>query len=425
MPQKLLTPQQCKEAKCPSDKNFIRLRESGGLYLEVTKSGGKYWRVKYTFNGHENRHSIGVYPAISLEEARAKTAEAKGLLKQGQDPNHVKKLQKREHHYPDGQTFKEAALEWHKTKASSWSDSHAKKTLRQMERDLFPWIGNRLMKDIKGTEILYALRMVEDRGAIETADRELMICRQVWEYVALDGIEDATRGVKSKLKPYRGNKRPAIVEPSRFAELLRAIEGYKGTTTVRLALKLAPILFQRPGNLRTMQWAHLDLENGVWTIPSKDMKRERWEKENGEDHLVPLPLQAVEILSELKRYTGNFKYVFPGEKSVHNPMSDGAIQNALNTMGFKGEHCGHGFRASGRTMLDEQLGKDWRHLEAQLAHAVKDANGRSYNRTQFFKQRSEMLQDWADYLDKLRANTYSAAKPDQSQSIEPADGRLA
>jgi len=320
-----------------------------------------------------------------------------------QDPAHVKKMQKRDRQRAIGQTFKEVALEWHKVKKPSWSESHGLRTLRLMERDLFPFIGERPMKDIMGSEILFALRKVEERGAIETADRGLMLCRQIWEYVALDGITDATRGIKSKLKPYRGKNLPAILDPKRFAQLLRAIDGYKGTPIVRSALRLSPILFQRPFNLRTMQWSHLNLQEGVWTIPSAEMKREKYEKENGDDHLVPLPSQAIEILNEVKRYTGNGKYVFRGERSAASPMSDGTINRAIRTLGFGDEQVAHGFRASGRTMLDEVLNKDWRHIEAQLAHTVKDANGTSYNRTQFIKQRMEIMQDWANYLDTIKA----------------------
>lgn len=404
----MLTETACKSAICPPDKAFKRFADSEGMYLEVRKNGGKHWYWKYRVQiegkSVEKRLSIGTYPKVLAKQARQKRAEAKKLLEQGQDPIHAKKIQKQERHRPTGQTFKEIALEWHKNKKSGWSDSHSKRVFRQLERDLFPLLGNRPMKNITGSEILFALRKVEDRGAIETADRGLMICNQIWEYVALDEIPDATRGIKAKLKPYRGKKLPAIIEPKRFAQLLRAIDGYKGTPIVRCALKLAPILFQRPANLRTMQWAHLNLEEGVWTIPSMEMKREKYQKENGDDHLVPLPTQAIEILNEVKRYTGGNKYVFRGERSANSPISDGSINKALHTLGFKDEHVTHGFRASGRTMLDEQLGKDWRHLEAQLAHAVKDANGTSYNRTQFIKQRMEILQDWANYLDIIKAN---------------------
>ena len=402
----MLTEIACKSASCPPGKALKRFADSEGLYLEVRKNGGKYWFWKYRIhkNGKlvEKRIALGVYPKVPKEEAREKRNEAKKLLGQGKDPSHLKKVEKQGRQRAIGETFQDIALDWYKTKKSAWSDSHADRTLRQMERDLFPWIGDRPMKEITGNEILFALRKVEDRGAVETADRNLMICRQIWEYVALDDIPDATRGIKAKLKPYRGKTLPAITDPKRFAQLLVAIDGYSGTPVVKAALRLAPILFQRPFNLRTMQWSHLNLEEGIWTIPSMEMKREKYEKENGEDHLVPLPRQAIEILKEVKRYTGNSIYVFRGERTGNSPMSDGTINKALRSLGYGDEQCGHGFRASGRTMLDEVLNKDWRHLEAQLAHAVKDVNGKSYNRTQFIKQRVELMQDWATYLDKLK-----------------------
>ena len=402
----MLTETACKAAVCPPDRAFKRFPDSQGLYLEVRRNGGKYWYWKYRIliDGKivEKRLSIGTYPRVLAKQARENRSEAKKLLEAGQDPAHIKKIRKQSMYSLSIQTFEDVARDWHKAKKSNWSDGHAHRILRQLERDLFPWIGGRPIQDITGAEILFALRKIEDRGAIETADRGLMICRQIWDYVALDGVSDVTRGIKSKLKPYRGKNYPAIIEPKRFAELLRAIDGYKGSPVVRAALKLSPILFQRPGNLRTMHWTHLDLNKGIWTIPSVDMKREKHEKENGNDHLVPLPAQAIEILNELNRYTGKGKYVFRGERSAESPMSDGTINRALRSLGFGEEQVAHGFRASGRTMLDEILNKDWRHLEAQLAHAVKDANGTSYNRTKFFEQRVEIMQDWADYLDSIK-----------------------
>jgi integrase len=275
--------------------------------------------------------------------------------------------------------------------------------MQQLERDLFPHLGNRPIREIKGTEILATLRKVEERGAVETADRGLMLCRQVWNFIALDGVPDATRGVKEKLQPYRGKNFAAIVEPERFGELLKAIDQYKGGVVVRTALKLAPILFQRPFNLRTMQWAHLDLDSALWTIPSADMKRTQAEKQNGDPHFVPLPMQAVQLLKDLHPYTGHGAYVFMGERQHSKPISDNSVRTALYSLGYGKAQSWHGFRASGRTMLAEQLEIDPQILEAHLGHTVKDANGRAYNRTQFLKQRQSMMQKWANYLDILKA----------------------
>lgn len=410
----MLTDSLCKSASCPPEKKHVRLADSGGMYLQVTASGGKQWRLKYRFEGKEKVLALGVYPEVTLKEARAKREAAKEQLSQKQDPSQIRKIEKLTQYTSEGLTFKEAGLEWHKTRISSWSPAHADRTLRQMERDLFPLLGDRPIKEITGKEILATLRRVEERGAVETADRGLMICRQVWNYVALDGVADATRGIKEKLTPYHAQSHAAIIEPVRFGELMRAIDQYKGGVIVRTALKLAPILFQRPLNLRSMQWAHLDLDGGLWTIPSSEMKRSKAEKENGEPHFVPLPTQAVALLRELQPYTGHGKYVFHGERQHSKPISDNSVRTALYSLGFGKEQSWHGFRSSGRTMLAEQLDVNPLYLEAQLAHAVKDPNGRAYNRTQYLKQRHEVMQQWADYLAVLKANNVIQLKTRQA-----------
>ena len=407
----MLTDSLCKSATCPSDKPHKRFSDSGGMYLEVTLAGGKYWRLKYRLANKEKRLALGVYPATSLKMARLKRDEAKVLISQGQDPSAVQKMQKQSRQQPTSTTFKEIALDWHKTKSSGWSESHAEKTMRQMERDLFPLIGNRPVRAITGNEILFALKKVEERGAVETADRGLMICRQIWEYVALDGIPDITRGIKAKLKPYRGKHFQAIIEPVEFGKLLLAIDQYKGGIVVKTALQLAPILFQRPGNLRAMKWDQIDFKSALWTIPAANMKGTKDRKENGDPHLVPLPTQVVKLLKELKPFVGTSEFVFRGERQASKPISDNSVRAALYSLGFGKSQSWHGFRASGRTMLAEQLNENVEHLEAQLAHAVKDANGTSYNRAVFIKQRRAIMQRWADYLDGIKRK---ATKPIRS-----------
>ena len=398
----MLTDSLCKSAICPANKPRLRLSDAGGMYLEVTPAGGKWWRLKFRFEGKEKLLSLGVYPEVTLKEARAKRQTAKDDLQQSIDPSVTRKLEKLTRRNPVSITFEQVALDWHKTKVTGWSPVHGERTLRQLERDLFPWLGNRPIRDITGNEILATLKKIEERGAIETADRGLMLCRQIWNYVALDDVPDATRGIKEKLTPYTGKKFAAIIDPVRFGDLLRAIDHYKGGVIVRTALKLAPIFFQRPGNLRTMQWAHVDFDKALWTIPSAEMKRTKAEKENGEPHFVPLPTQAGALLKNLQPYTGHGPYVFHGERQHDRPISDNSVRTALYSLGFGKEQSWHGFRSSGRTMLAEQLDANPLHLEAQLAHAVKDANGRAYNRTQYLKQRVDLLQQWADYLDTLK-----------------------
>jgi integrase len=247
---------------------------------------------------------------------------------------------------------------------------------------------------------------VEERGAVETADRGLMLARQVWRYgVATGRVDrDITADLKGALSPYRGTHFAAITDPVKLGDLIRAIRAYKGGPIVRAALQLAPMLFQRPGELRGAAWAEIDLDAALWTIPAARMKRGKDGKENGDPHLVPLPRQAVDILRGLHGYTGHGTMVFPGERSHDRPISENSVRTALITMGYTPDvQTWHGFRATARTMLAERLDCDPLVIEAQLAHAVKDANGRAYNRTQYLKHRAAMMQQWADYQDKLAA----------------------
>jgi len=366
--------------------------------------GSKRWFLKYRVGGKEKQLALGSYPDVSLKLARLARDAAKLQKAEGYDPVQVRKVEKLKAGRTEGDTFKVVALEWYKKQAPQWSESHAERMLRQLERDLFPWIGDRRMIDIHPMELLSALQKVEERGALETADRALMLARQVWDYwlpTAEIQQRNITEGLKKRLTPYRGKTFAAIVEPKRFGELLRATRTYKGGPIVRTALQLAPLLYQRPGNLRMMEWAELDLDEALWTIPSMKMKRTKKEKENGEAHTVPLPTQAVALLRAIQPLTGHGVYVFHGERSRDRPLSDNSVRSALYALGFGKEQTWHGFRASARTMLVDELNLDPLAIEANLAHAVKDSNGRSYNRTQYLKQRFEHTQQWADYLDKL------------------------
>ena len=307
---------------------------------------------------------------------------------------------------PAGDSFKVVALEWFDKQEPQWSPAHAVRARRQLERDLFPWLGERKMAEVTPPELLATLRKVEERGAVETADRGLMLARQIWRYAVATGRaeRDISAELKGAMTPYRGKHFAAITEPERLGALLRAIKAYKGGPIVRAALQLAPMLFQRPGELRAAEWSEIDLERALWTIPSARMKRSKAGKENGDPHLVPLPRQAMQILRELHVYPGHGRMVFPGERSHERPISENSVRTALITMGYTPEiQTWHGFRATARTMLAERLECDPLVIEAQLAHAVKDANGRAYNRTTYLKQRTDMMQRWADYLDKLAA----------------------
>ncbi len=401
----MLTDVECKNASCPPEKARVRLACSGGLYLEVAPNGSKRWFWKYRKDGKEGRMALGSYPDVGPKDARKARDTAKAQKSEGRDPVAARKVEKLKASIPDGATFKAVASEWYAKQVSQWSPSHADRSLRQLERDLYPWIGERPIAEIHALELLAVLQKVEDRGAIETADRVLMLARQIWDYwlpTAKVAQGNITEGLKKRLTPYRGKTFAAIVEPVAFGELLRAMTAYKGGTIVRTALQLAPLVYQRPGNLREMEWIELDLDAALWTIPSAKMKRTKAAKEQGDPHVVPLPTQAVALLRDLQPVTGHGQYVFPGERSHDRPISDNSVRSALYALGFGKAQTWHGFRASARTMMVDQLNLDPLAIEANLAHAVKDANGRSYNRTQYLAQRFLQIQQWADYLDKLR-----------------------
>ena len=400
----MLTDAQCRNAVCPPDKKQSRFADSGGLYLQVSPGGSRRWFWKYRMGGVEKQLALGSHPDVTLKQARLSRDAARLQKANGLDPVQVRKIEKLKATRTDGDTFKAVALEWYGKQAPEWSESHAGRMLRQLERDLFPWIGERPIVQIHPMELLAALQKIEERGALETADRALMLARQVWEYwlpTAEVQQRNVTEGLKARLTPYRGKNFAAILDPQRMGALMRAIKGYKGGPVVRTALQLTPLLYQRPGNLRMMEWAELDLAKALWTIPSMKMKRTKREKEQGEAHTVPLPVQAVALLQVIQPLTGHGRYVLPGERSHDRPLSDNSVRSALYSLGFGKEQTWHGFRASARTMLVDELNIDYNVIEANLAHAVKDANGTSYNRTKYTTQRFEMIQQWADYLDKL------------------------
>jgi integrase len=348
--------------------------------------------------------ALGSYPAVSVAAARKARDAAKALKGEGVDPVQARKLEKLKASNPDGDTFKSVALGWFAVQEPGWSENHATRTRRNLEKDLFPAIGAKLMTEIHPMELMAAVKKVEERGALESANRVLGTASQVfkhWLPMAPPQYRNITEGLKARLTPRVKGHFAAITEPARFGELMRAIRAYKGGPLVRVALQLAPLLYQRPGNLRAMEWAELDLDGALWTIPSAKMKRTKKDKEHGLPHVVPLPVQAVALLRDLQALTGGGVYVFPGQRSHARPLSDNSVRSALYALGFGKEQSWHGFRASARTMLVDELDADPLAIEANMAHAVKDANGRSYNRTQYIKKRFEQVQLWADYVDRL------------------------
>ena len=425
----MLTDKQCKNAVCPPDKKRLRITDSGGLYLEVSPAGSKRWFWKLYTEGKESRLALGSYPEVSLADARKARDIARVQKHDGLNPIQVKRARKLKSVNSTATSFREVALEWHGKQVSQWSSSHATRALRQFERDLFPWIGNRPVGEIEPTELLATIRKIEERGAFETADRGLMLCRQVWRYAIATGRaqRDATFGLKEALSPYRGKHVAAITDPEQLGVLLRAIQAYRGGPIVRAALQLAPILFQRPGELRAASWSEIDLEGNLWTIPASRMKRGKAGKEHGDPHFVPLPKQAVDILMDLHRLTGHGTLVFPGERDHARPISENSVRTALISLGYSSElQTWHGFRATARTMLAERLEYDPLLIEAQLAHAVKDSNGRAYNRTSYLQQRARMMQHWADYLGGLRLGKAGiAARPGAAPAAQESRPSMA
>ncbi len=400
---------QVKNAK-PRDKDY-KLSDGHGLYLLVTPTGGKLWRLQYRYAGKQKLLSFGAYPSISLADARQRREDARKLLANSVDPGEVRKAQKAATVAETENSFEVVAREWHNKFSGSWSSSHAETTLRRIELDAFPVLGAKPIEEIKAMELLTMLRRIESRGALETAHRVRTICGQVFRYAVATGrVErDPTADLKGALPPYKKGHLAAITDPKEVIPLLRAIDGYQGSFVVKCALQLAPLVFVRPGELRQAEWSEFDFDTAEWNIPAERMKMKV-------AHLVPLSTQAVEILRELQTLTGNSRYLFPCHRSFARPMSNNAINAALRRMGFeKDEMTGHCFRAMARTILDEVLQVRPDFIEHQLAHAVRDPNGRAYNRTAHLSERKKMMQQWADYLDKLKtgAKVISLRKPEK------------
>jgi len=398
---------QVKSAK--SQTKDYKLTDGYGLYLLVTSSGGKLWNFDYRFGGKRKTIALGAYPVISLAEARNRREDARKLLANNVDPGEIKKAQKQARHSENEDSFEMLARAWHAANTPAWAESHAKTTLARLEKTVFPWIGSKIVSEIKLGDIKGVLRRIEDR-APESARRMYVCLNMVFRYcVASEKMErNPLEGLKPRdvltSNPIEQHF-PAITDPKELAVLLRSIDDFKGSFVVKCALRLAPLVFQRPGDLRQMEWADVDFDKAEWNIPVEKMKLTKKEKikRKGEAHCVPLATQALGILRELHPLTGHSRYVFPGHRTHLKPLSEAALTAALHRMGYQGEHSWHGFRATARTILDEVLGFRPDFIEHQLAHAVRDTLGRAYNRTSHLAERKKMMQVWADYLDGLKA----------------------
>jgi integrase len=393
-----LTDMRVKNAK-PKAKPY-KLADGGGLYLEVTPSGSKLWRMKFMqSSGKESRLSFGAYPEVGLTQARAARAAARQLKATDVDPGQAKRDVKLAKAAAALNSFEAIARQWLAKTAAERAGSTQTKNTTWLEKNIFPEIGSMPISTLKPRDVLGALQKIEARGAIESAHKIKQICGQIFRFAVASGLaeRDVTTDLRDALAAVPEAHYAAITDPKQVAELLRAIYTYTGHPYATAALKLAPMLFQRPGELRSMEWVEIDWDKAEWNIPASKMKMKV-------AHLVPLPTQALELLRGIQAISGHAKYVFPSVRTGARCMSENTINVALRSMGYPKEvMTGHGFRAMARTIMDEVLDERVDLIEHQLAHAVKDPNGRAYNRTAHLPARRKMMQRWADYLDKLRA----------------------
>ena len=395
-----------------------RISDGGGLYLEARPTGAGWWRLRYWLDSREGMLSLGTYPDTGLRDARIRRDEARKLIAAGIDPSNTRKAAKVERKtlhdarlladagMPGAGTFEHVGREWlahvHEVKVSA---GHAQRTRVRLEQDAFPWLGRRPIGEIEAPELLACLRRVEGRGAIETAHRIKDACGQVFRYGIATGHckRNPAADLRDALRPVATRHLAAITDPTKVGTLLRDMVAYEGHPVTRAALALSALLLLRPGELRHMEWAWIDVDSAVLTVPGEVMKRTKTDKANGPPHVVPLASKALAILADLRPLTGHGRFVFPSLLTGERCMSENTVRGALRRMGYGNDDMtAHGFRATARTMIAERLGMAPEVIEAQLAHTVADALGRAYNRTQYLDQRRDMMTKWADYLERLR-----------------------
>lgn len=382
----------------PKEKAY-KLADEKGLFLLITSSGSKSWRFKYRIAGKEKLLSIGLYPDVNLAAAREARDKARKLLVEGVDPGIAKQVSKRSAKQSIENSFEAIAREWYAKYSNQWTADHGERILRRLERDIFPWLGRRPISEVTAPELLTTLRRIESRGAVETAHRAHQNCAQVFRYAIATGRaeRDPSSDLRGALPPTRQKHHASITDPKAIGELLRAMDNYQGSFVTKCALRLAPLVFVRPGELRRAEWSEFNLEAAEWRIPAEKMKMRV-------THIVPLSTQAVAILRELHSYTGDGQYVFPGVRSNKRPMSENTIIAALRRLGYeKDEMTGHGFRSMASTILNEQ---GWHRdaIERQLAHSERNSVRAAYNYAEHIPERKKMMQSWADYLDGLKEN---------------------
>lgn len=374
-----------------------KLVDEKGMYILIQPTGAKLWRMNYRFDGKQKTLALGTYPETSLSQARDKRDEARKKLAQEIDPGEQRKLEKQERRTSLANTFEVVARDWMKVRGKEWSEGYAGKTRACMERHAFPSIGSKPIKDITAPELLAMLRAIEKRGTVDMAHRIQQHCGAVFRYAISTGIADAdpTPSLHGALSTVKTQHYAAMTDPKDFAELLRAIDGYRGEVTTKIATLMLAYTFQRTKEIRFAEWSQIDLEGAMWRIPAEVMKMRQ-------AHIVPLSKQVISHLEELKILTGSGRLLFPSTTNRDRPISENTVTYAIARMGFKGQMTGHGFRSVASTILNEQ---GYRHdvIERQLAHAEKNQVRAAYNRAEYLPERKKMMRDWADYLDKLKA----------------------
>lgn len=393
-----LTDTKLRNAKT-AEKDYS-ITDGSGLSILITSKGGKWWRFRYRYLGKYKLMSLGTYPEVPLADARHRRDDARKLLAQNPpiDPSQFKKSQKQANLISQANSFELVAREWAETQFVNHSESHKQRTLRRLEVYIFPWIGRKPIAEITAPEVLQAVKKPQSQNKLETAHRALQATGQVFKYAVQNGkaMRDVTADLKGALPPAQVKHMASLTEPKDVAEFLRAIDAFQGTFTVECALRLAPLVFVRPSELRRAKWADINLEANQWSYIVSKTKTE---------HIVPLSTQAIKILKDIQPLSGHREFVFQGGRDPKRPMSEAAINASIKRMGYdtQTQITGHGFRAMARTILHERLNVDPHIIEHQLAHAVPDSLGGAYNRTKFLDQRKLMMQQWADYLDELKA----------------------
>ncbi|MCY4039491.1 MAG: integrase arm-type DNA-binding domain-containing protein [Hyphomicrobiales bacterium] len=398
-----LTETKCRKAA--QQTKIYRLSDGRGLYLVVPATGNKRWNFRYQFMESPKTVSFGRYPEVSLEKAREKREEARKLLAGGIDPSEQRKEEKLQKIESHRNTFEVVAEQWFNTRKAEWTEKYQKNISDTLRKYLYPYIGERPIRQITPNELLEALRKTESKGHHATVKKTLQFASRIFKFgIRMRLVEyDITPSLQEDLITLPAKHRPAIIKPDELGKLLLAIDTYKdrGELQVSHALCLLPFVFTRPKELVRGEWKEINWEKSRWDIPGEKMKKR-------EDHVVPLSRQSLKILQDVHEHTGKYRYIFPSNKDPKRPMADGTISRPLVKLGYKGKHCPHGFRATARTLLDEEFGfsLDW--IEQQLAHTVRDPLGRAYNRATHLENRREMMQKWADYLDGLKAKAEAA-----------------